>query len=247
MAAQPLESFQLSGGDALFLDVDGTLAEIGPDPDAIGIDTETTQALSVLSRVLGGALVFISGRDVRDLASRTPDFGWRAGGHGLEIVPPQGALPAAPAPLPDDILAPLRAMERVDGVWLELKGPVSALHYRAAPEAETACREAAERAASRQSGLTVQQGKMVVEVKPARAHKGTALREICATPEFAGRRPIMAGDDTTDEDAIIAAQDLGGIGIKVGDGASDALYHAADPAKIRAWLQREARTLQALA
>ena len=89
-------------------------------------------------------------------------------------------------------------------------------------------------------GLVHQQGKMVVEVKPAAAHKGTALRRLAAEPPFAGRRPLMFGDDTTDEDAIEAAQALGGIGIKVGAGATAAELRTPDPAALRAWLAREA-------
>jgi trehalose 6-phosphate phosphatase len=50
----------------------------------------------------------------------------------------------------------------------------------------------------------------------------------------------MLGDDTTDEDAIAAGQDLGGIGVKVGPGPSAAGLHAPDPAAVRAWLAREA-------
>ena len=80
---------------------------------------------------------------------------------------------------------------------------------------------------------------MVVEVKPAAAHKGTALRRLAAAPPFAGRRPLMLGDDTTDEDAIAAAQDLGGIGVKVGPGPTAARLRALDPAAVRAWLARE--------
>ena len=81
---------------------------------------------------------------------------------------------------------------------------------------------------------------MVVEVKPAAAHKGAALRALAARPPFAGRRPVMLGDDATDEDAIAAAQALGGIGVKVGPGASAATLRAPDPAAVRAWLAREA-------
>ena len=69
---------------------------------------------------------------------------------------------------------------------------------------------------------------MVVEVKPAAAHKGAALRALASRPPFAGRRPVMLGDDTTDEDAIAAAQALGGLGVKVGPGDS-----AATPARAR--------------
>jgi trehalose 6-phosphate phosphatase len=81
---------------------------------------------------------------------------------------------------------------------------------------------------------------MVVEVKPAGAHKGTALRRLSALPPFAGRRPVMLGDDTTDEDAIEAALALGGVGVKIGPGASAASLRAPDPAAVRAWLAREA-------
>lgn len=240
MSLKPIETLLLEPGDALFLDLDGTLAEIGPDPDAIGIDPATTEALRALAVALGGAMVFISGRDIRDLASRTPDFAWRAGGHGLEIAEPGAPIPQRPGPLPDDVLAPLREAERTEGIWLEIKGPVAALHYRAAPDSGAACIAAAEQAAAIGENLVFQPGKMVVEVKPAHAHKGVALREIAGLPSFSGRRAIMAGDDTTDEDAIIAAQDLGGLGIKVGDGETAAGYHAPDPSALRTWLRREA-------
>jgi trehalose 6-phosphate phosphatase len=51
----------------------------------------------------------------------------------------------------------------------------------------------------------------------------------------------MFGDDTTDEDAIGAAQDLGGLGVKIGDGPTAARLRAPDPAALRAWLTREAK------
>lgn len=236
----------LSGRDALFLDFDGTLAELGPDPDAIGLDPETAAVLGRLAKLLGGALVLISGRDLRDLAGRTPDTVWRAGGHGLEVLAPGDAVPPRPAPAAEALLAPLRAVAAAHaGVRLELKGPVAALHFRAAPEAEAACLEAAATAAARVPGHVRQAGKMVVEVKPDTAHKGRALRAMLDRPGFDGRRPVMAGDDTTDEDAIRAAQDLGGIGIKVGTGDSAALHRLADPAALRAWLAAEAARLGA--
>jgi trehalose 6-phosphate phosphatase len=50
----------------------------------------------------------------------------------------------------------------------------------------------------------------------------------------------MFGDDTTDEDAIEAAQALGGIGVKIGPGATGARLRAPEPAALRAWLAREA-------
>lgn len=234
-----LDGLRLSSGDALFLDFDGTLAELGPDPDAIRLPEPTLAALGRLAARLEGALALISGRDLRDLAARTPAGVWRAGGHGLEVAAPFAPLPPQPAPPPEAVLAPLRALDH-PGLRLELKGPVAALHYRAAPEAEAACLAAADRAAAAAPGLVVQAGKMVVEVKPASAHKGRTLRRMMAETPFAGRRPVMLGDDATDEDAIAAAEALGGIGVKVGAGASAARLRAPDPAFVRAWIAREA-------
>jgi len=241
MTTNDLIGLRLGRSDALFLDFDGTLAEIGVDPDAILLPPPTHDALGRLGARLGGALTLISGRDLRDLAARTPSCVWRAGGHGLEVAAPGAGLPPAPAPPPEAVLEPLRAATRIPGVRLELKGPIAALHYRAAPRAEAACRAAADVAAAAIAGYVAQAGKMVVEVKPTGAHKGRALRLMSALAPFANRRPVMIGDDVTDEDAILSAQALGGLGVKVGPGASAARLRAPDPAAVRAWIDREAR------
>lgn len=238
-----LDDLKLTTQDALYFDFDGVLAEIGPDPDAIRLIPETAADLKRLSDALGGAVVLLSGRDVRDLAARTTPDVWRAGGHGLEILSPHQTPPAAPPGPPAAILAALEEILKTDGVRLELKGPVAAIHFRAAPEMELACIEAAEHASTLADNYVVQAGKMVVEVKPDTAHKGTALRRLADTLPFAGRRPIMLGDDTTDEDAMAAAQDLGGLGVKIGDGVTVARLHANTPTDVRAWISREANRL----
>ncbi len=243
MTARRLQDLNLSSTDALYLDFDGVLAEIIDDPDAVRLDPATARDLAHLSAALGGAVVLLSGRDVRDLHGRTTPEVWRAGGHGLEILAPhQLPQPAMPGP-PTPILAALEAVTALKGVRLEIKGPVAALHFRAAPEHGEACIEAATHASTLAPNHTVQAGKMVVEVKPDTAHKGTALRRLAASAPFSGRRPVMLGDDTTDEDAFEAAQDLGGLGVKIGDGATIARLHAASPVEVRAWLSREARRL----
>ncbi|PZQ45847.1 MAG: trehalose-phosphatase [Rhodovulum sulfidophilum] len=236
-----LAALRLDPGDALFLDLDGTLAELRDDPDAVRLDPATVAALEALAEALAGAVVLISGRDIRDLDARAPRGLWRAGGHGLEIAPP-GAAPAAAAADPDPaMLARLRAeVAAFPGARVEVKGPILALHYRAAPGAGAALIAAAEAAAAAAPGHVAQSGHMVVEVKPGVANKGRALEGLAARPPFAGRRPVMIGDDTTDEDAMRAATTLGGFGVKVGPGDSAARYRAADPAAVRAWLAREA-------
>jgi trehalose 6-phosphate phosphatase len=50
----------------------------------------------------------------------------------------------------------------------------------------------------------------------------------------------MVGDDRTDEDAMRAAQEAGGIGVKIGEGDTVAALRAPSPNALRAWLAREA-------
>jgi len=234
-----LDGLRLTGDEALFLDFDGTLAEIGPDPAAIFMPDDTPAHLQALAGRLGGALALISGRDLRDLARRTPDCIWRVGGHGLEVLAPGDALPPPPPPPPDALLAALRPATETPGVRIEVKGPVVAVHFRAAPDAEESCRAAAIDAVQACPDYRFQAGKMIVELKPKGADKGAALRSLADRAPFAGRRPVMVGDDATDEDAMAAARDLGGIAVKVGSGDSLAGLRAPDPEAVRAWLARE--------
>lgn len=88
-----LAALHLQPGDALFLDFDGTLTDIGPDPDAIALSATVTGNLLLLANRLEGAVAILSGRDIRDLAKRVPPALWRAGGHGLEIIGPDAAAP----------------------------------------------------------------------------------------------------------------------------------------------------------
>lgn len=234
-----LDDLRLRGDDALFLDFDGTLVGFGPDPSRIWLPDGADAVLERLSRRLGGALCIISGRDLRDLVRRVPDGVWRAGGHGLEIIAPREAPPEAPQQLPRAVADRLAGAERIEGVVLERKGPVAAIHYRLAPEAQQSCLKLAREAARLAPGYVVMSGKFVIEVKPEAADKGAALRRLMAQPAFADRRPVMLGDDTTDEDAMRAAQELGGLGVKVGEGDSVARLRSDGPHHVHDWLVRE--------
>lgn len=87
------------------------------------------------------------------------------------------------------------------------------------------------------SGLRIVSGKCVHEARPPAFDKGEALRAFMRRPPFAGRVPLFAGDDLTDEDAVRAAQELGGAAIKIGPGPSRADYRLPDPQALQLWLR----------
>ena len=223
---------------ALFLDLDGTLAPLQDDPDTVELPPGGAETLNTLRASFQAALVLISGRDIRDLAARTPKNVWRAGGHGLEICAP-GELPAPMAlQIDDGILAKAKGIiTPYQHVRIEEKGLVLAIHFRQNPDAEQPLLAALSHLADGIDGYKAQHGKMVIELKPVRANKGIALSEMMKRSEFVGRQPIMVGDDATDEDAIEVATEQGGFGIKVGDGATLARHRFETPDRVWEWLR----------
>ncbi|MEM9751299.1 MAG: trehalose-phosphatase [Pseudomonadota bacterium] len=227
----------LCASNALFLDFDGTLAPLQDAPAGVFLSERASAAIAAANAALRGALAIVSGRDLRDLATRTPGDVWRAGGHGLEICPPFATPAAAPPGPPSALEAAVEAaVAAAPGTVLERKGPILAIHYRSAPAAEATVTNAVKDAVSGHSNYVMQIGKMVVEAKPADAHKGTALKWLMGQGAFAGRKPIMVGDDVTDEDAFAAAIEMGGFAIKVGEGASAAQHRLSGPDALADWI-----------
>jgi trehalose 6-phosphate phosphatase len=224
---------------ALFLDFDGTLAPLQDDPDKVSLPANGADILHALHNLFGTALVLISGRDIRDLSARTPHALWRAGGHGLEICRPGETPAAAPDQIADRTRADVEAIIRpFAGVRIEDKGPVLAIHYRQNPGAESRLIEQMQTLVQAIPDYKVQNGKCVIELKPVTANKGRALAHLMQRAPFSGRQPVMVGDDTTDEDAMMAAAQLGGFGIKVGAGDTCATYRMADPDMVWTWLRK---------
>lgn len=233
---------------AFFLDFDGTLVELADRPDAVRLAARTRDALARLIDVTSGAVAIITGREIADLDRFVAPLRLPAAGiHGLTRRSPTGKSYAFPPVTDflryaDEILEPLVLKE--PGLLLERKSNAVALHYRARPDLEAACGSVMALLAAACPGIQVKRGKMVFEAKPTGADKGTAVLDFLKEPPFAGRRPIFAGDDVTDEDAFATVNLLDGITIKIGPDTTVARHRAGDTAVFLEWLDATALSLQ---
>ena len=230
-------------GAALFLDFDGTLVELAETPDAIEVAPKLPELLRKVARRLEGRLGIISGRSIGDIERHMDCTGLAlSGSHGLELRLANGEhVPlAAPVDLSEARQRIARFAAGTAGLLVEDKPQSIALHYRQAPE-ESEQVEAFMSRLARKSGLALQAGKMVLELRPKGADKGDALRAFMAEPEFAGARPVFVGDDVTDEDAFEAAAAMGGGGILVGaERATAAQWRLPDVSAVGRWLREAA-------
>lgn len=238
MAVTTDREFALASDDALFLDFDGTLAGLQDNADTVSLVAGMDAVLVACAERVGGALAVLSGRDLSDLSKRVPSELWRFGNHGLRRAAPNETPAGTIADAPAGLVAALQVIAtRHPGVQLEPKGPVLAVHYRATPSIADELGAALNLVITPFTDYSVQHGKMVYEAKPSAANKGACLIEAMLSAPFKGRRPVMIGDDTTDEDAFSAAQSLGGFAVKVGEGSTVAQHRLASVADVHALLR----------
>lgn len=246
--AQGLSPPAIGPDAALFLDFDGTLADLAPRPDGVHLDAGTITALTAIAEALDGAVAIVSGRPIREIDDFLAPL-WLpvAGVHGFERRSGQGRNHAGTPGDPATVAAvteAVRAFAREDPrLVAEVKRAAVALHYRQAPERADACIAAVERLADAYPNVNILHGKYVVEAKFSASSKGTAIRDFMKEPPFAGRKPVFIGDDVTDEEGFKAVQELGGVGIKVGEGETAAMTRLAGPAEVRTWLGEAAGRL----
>jgi trehalose 6-phosphate phosphatase len=237
-AGLPRPDRRLLEGASLFLDFDGTLAEFESAPDQVTADEELRALLARLHERLDGRLALLSGRPVADLNRILRMEGLAIGGsHGLERLLPDGRhIMPDPPPGLDEMIGEADRYARKKGLVVEPKPWGVALHFRATPEAKDHA-EIFMRELSRRHGMAVQHGSMVTELRLAGPDKGHALESLMKEPPFRSGRPVMVGDDLTDEHAFAAANRLGGISVLVGaPRATAAHYRLPSVAAVRDWL-----------
>lgn len=234
-----LGSLLESGPVALFLDFDGTLVEIAPGPDAIEPAPDLSARLAGLGERLEGRCALVSGRSIEDIEKhigRIPVAA--AGSHGLDLRDVSGtSLGEAPNGLPPVIERELREFATEHGVDYEAKPHGGALHYRSNLTKGQETRQFAESLALLH-GWAAQHGKCVVELVAKDANKGSAVFTLMQTEAFADSRPFFLGDDLTDEAGFVAAAELGGAGILVGEREpTQARFKLPDVSSVHEWLQ----------
>ncbi len=207
------------GETSLFLDLDGTLAPIASRPQDVLPDPRRTGLLQHLAQKLDERLAVVSGRTLTDVDRILEGCVTSVAAiHGLIRRDPNGqTFETSPHPKLGDAVHGLRAFAVRDaGLIVEEKAGLSvALHFRLAQRHATQARTCAHDLAA-QTGLFVQDGDMVEELRKPGASKGDSLRAFMAQQPFAVAQPVFVGDDTTDEDGFAAARDLGGFGVLVG-------------------------------
>jgi trehalose 6-phosphate phosphatase len=218
---------------ALLLDLDGTLLDLAPRPDAVVVPPELPRTLSSLRLLLDDAIAIVTGRAVEIVDALLGDAIFAvAGEHGGAIRHGPGLLvERAPLPSPPGewLLESERLVMRFPGALLEHKARGFALHYRAVPAAAEPLRGALTEMLRGSGDFELLPAHMLWEVRPRGADKGKAVAGLMERPPFRGRLPVFIGDDVTDEAGIAAAQAMGGVGLRVQEAFGDA-------AGVRAWL-----------
>src|SRR5580704_6520891 len=213
------------------LDFDGTLAPIVDDPSAARAAPDTVAALRRLAG-LAGTVAIITGRPAADAAAfagvaAVPEvivlghYGmqrWERGRLSSPALPPGLAVARA------DLPAVLASAGADPGTWIEDKGEALAVHTRRAaqpqPELER-LRGPLTQLASR-TGLAVEPGRLVLELRPPGADKGQALRDLAA--ERSAAAVLFCGDDLGDRAAFEAVRELradGTPGLAVASGSAE--------------------------
>ncbi len=184
-------------------DLDGTLAPIGPDPDAIGIPVTIQKEIITLGGIAQVAV--ITGRSRSDALQRLSVLPrYLIGNHGAEGLPgwesrTQEFIQTVKAW--QDQLVDWLSNQDQNGIFIENKGPTLSVHYRHTADTKTA-RLMILRAINRLvpqprliSGIYIEN--LVPKGAPDKGFALTYLMKQSGCP-----KGFFVGDDETDEDVF---------------------------------------------
>lgn len=199
-------------------DFDGTLAPIVADPGAVRAQPGAVAALRNLASRVGTVFV-LTGRP----AAIAVAHGGFAGVGGLLVLGHYGrerwedGVLTAPPP-PPGVAEARRKLDAIvrtapEGIFVEDKGQAVAVHTRRAadPEVELERLRGIVAALAERTGLVVEPGRLVLELRPPGMDKGAALRALAAEREAAAT--LFAGDDLGDLAAFDAVEALRAQGV----------------------------------
>ncbi|GAA1238070.1 trehalose-phosphatase [Kitasatospora nipponensis] len=212
-------------GAVVALDYDGTLAPIVADPEQAHPAPGALAALAALGP-RGAALAVATGWPTAS-ALRLGGFAGVAGLERLTVLGHYGAerwdaatgeftapqVPPGVAAVRAELPALLAELAAPAGVGIEDKGRSLAVHTRRAADPQGALellRGPLGELAARH-GLSVEPGRLVVELRPGGADKGVALTGFLR--ESGARSVLYAGDDLGDLAAYAAVEELRGEGL----------------------------------
>ncbi len=214
---QELDRRLTEAGDiGLLTDADGTLSEIQNEPGLASVDQAVSTALGRLNE-LYGLVAVVSGRRAREVQALVgqPDLLY-LGNHGLEERRGRVTRLAAAARQSADAVSLARAelkreLPRAEGLYLEDKKSVLAVHYRRCGDrAAVLAAVKLAGASAKKHGLRLQHGRRITEIRPPGADKGEAVVKLVRRHGL--KQVIYLGDDATDIDAFDALKKAAGRG-----------------------------------
>ena len=202
------------------LDFDGTLSPIVDDPAAARAHAGAVDALCGLAPLVG-TLAVITGRAAPAVVElggldRVPglivlgQYGRQRWEAGTLTSPP---VPAGVAAAREQLPAVLAGAGAPEGTWTEDKQDALAVHTRRTANPGQALERLRHPLAglAERTGLAVEPGRMVIELRPPGSDKGQALRGLVR--QRAAAAVMYCGDDLGDEPAFRAVAELRAEGI----------------------------------
>lgn len=228
---EAVERAASGGGYLLGVDFDGTLAPIVEHPDLATPDPKAVELIQELAARDDVDVAIVSGRALADLRERLGEVAGAIliGEHGNDIGEEAGDDPLIRKAT--DLIRELS--DEAGGVTVETKAKSVTFHYRDLEDSEAeGYLERIRDWAGRHDGVSVMEGKKVIELSTATRNKGDAILELAE-----GRPVVYIGDDTTDE-SVFAILGLEDVGVKVGEGPTAARYQVKDVAEVVTILEK---------